>query len=223
MMIPPQVTLVPLFSMMRHFPLAGGNNLLGNGGSGLINTYTGLILPYIAGSFGVFMCRQYYLSFPRDLDEAAIIDGCNRFRCFYRIYLPVSKPMLASLAILKFTGFWNEYTWPLVMTLSRSDRVKTVPDRPNYLPQRGRDFLEPPDGCHAGLLLHHLSALSLSAKALYRRDPGRGASKADPPPQEPPEAAKYPYITKKMQQWLACSRCASFFRITYRPPRKDSP
>ena len=126
MMIPPQVTLIPLFSMMRHFPLAGGNDLLGNGGSGLVNTYTGLILPYIAGSFGVFMCRQYYVSFPRDLDEAAIIDGCSRFRIFYRIYLPISKPMLASLAILKFTGFWNEYTWPLVMTLSRTDRIKTV-------------------------------------------------------------------------------------------------
>lgn len=126
MMIPPQVTMVPLFSMMRHFPLAGGNDLLGNGGSGLVNTFAGLILPYIAGSFGVFMCRQYYAPFPRDLDEAAIIDGCSRFRIFSRIYLPISKPMLASLAILKFTGFWNEYTWPLVMTVSSSDRVKTV-------------------------------------------------------------------------------------------------
>ena len=90
MMIPTQVTLVPLFILIRHFPLAGGNNLLGQGGTGLVDTYAGLILPYIAGSFGVFMCRQFYVLFPAELDEAAIIDGCSRFRTFLLIYLPLS-------------------------------------------------------------------------------------------------------------------------------------
>ncbi|MFR5072807.1 MAG: carbohydrate ABC transporter permease [Bianqueaceae bacterium] len=126
MMIPPQVTMVPLFSMMRHFPLAGGNTIFGQGGTGLVNTYTGLILPYIAGSFGVFLCRQFYVSFPRELDEAATIDGCSRFGTFVRVYLPLSGSILASLTILKVTGMWNEYTWPLIMTVASSDRVKTV-------------------------------------------------------------------------------------------------
>ena len=118
--------MVPLFSMMRHFPLAGGNTIFGQGGTGLVNTYTGLILPYIAGSFGVFLCRQFYVSFPRELDEAATIDGCSRFGTFVRVYLPLSGSILASLTILKVTGMWNEYTWPLIMTVASSDRVKTV-------------------------------------------------------------------------------------------------
>lgn len=124
MMIPPQVTMVPLFIMMKSFPLAGGNNLLGMGGRGLINTYAGLIIPFIAGSFGVFLCRQFYLSFPDDIDNSARIDGCSRFLTFTRIYLPLSRPVLASLGILKFTGTWNEYIWPLIMT--NSDSMKTV-------------------------------------------------------------------------------------------------
>ena len=124
MMIPPQVTMIPVFSMLRGFPLVNGNDILGNGGSGLINTYSGMILPFIAGSFGVFLCRQYYVGFPRELDDAATVDGCGRVRAFFRIYLPLSKPVLASLGVLKFTGTWNEYTWPLIM--ARSDEMKTV-------------------------------------------------------------------------------------------------
>ena len=124
MMIPAQVTLVPVFNLVRSVPFAGGNNWLGQGGKGLMNTYAGLILPYIAGSFGVFLCRQFYVSFPAELDDAAQIDGCGRLRQFTRIYLPLSGPLLASLGMLKFTGTWNEYTWPLVMT--SGERMKTV-------------------------------------------------------------------------------------------------
>ncbi len=126
MMIPPQVTLVPLFLLMKNFPLMGGNDITGSGGTGLVNTYAGLILPYIAGSFGVFMCRQFYVMFPRELDEAARMDGCGRFRTFVRVYLPLSGPILGALAVLKFTGAWNEYTWPLVMTDSGQDAITTV-------------------------------------------------------------------------------------------------
>jgi multiple sugar transport system permease protein len=126
MMIPPQVTLVPLFILMKNFPLAGGNNLLGAGGTGLVDTYAGLILPYAAGSFGVFMCRQFYVMFPKELDEAAKMDGCTRLRAFLSIYLPLSTPVLGALAVLKFTGSWNEYTWPLVMTNTGADRITTV-------------------------------------------------------------------------------------------------
>lgn len=124
MMIPPQVTMIPVFTMLRGVPFAGGNDALGRGGLGLLNTYAGLIAPYVAGSFGVFLCRQYYVSFPRALDDAARMDGAGRLRIFISVYLPLSGPVLASLAVLKFTGTWNEYTWPLVMT--HSDSMKTV-------------------------------------------------------------------------------------------------
>ena len=124
MMIPPEVTLFPVFRLVRSIPLTGGNDWLGRGGKGLMNTYAGLILPFIAGSFGVFLCRQFYLGFPFELDDAARIDGCGRFGQFVRIYLPLSGPVLASLGMLKFTGTWNEYTWPLVLTTG--DSMRTV-------------------------------------------------------------------------------------------------
>jgi len=126
MMIPPQVTLVPLFVLVKSFPLAGGNNIFGQGGTGFVDTYFGLMLPYLAGSFGVFMCRQFYTMFPPELDEAAKMDGCSRFGTFLRIFLPLSGPVLASLAVLKFIGAWNEYTWPLVITNTGSGHVTTV-------------------------------------------------------------------------------------------------
>lgn len=124
MMIPPQVTMLPVFSMLRSVPLVNGNDIFGNGGSGLLDAYAGLIIPFIAGSFGVFLCRQFYVGFPKELDDAATVDGCSRFRTFISIYLPLSKPVLASLAVLKFVGTWNEYTWPLIMV--RSDKMRTV-------------------------------------------------------------------------------------------------
>ena len=125
MMIPPQVTLIPIFHIIRGIPFAGGNNISGSGGTGLLNTYTGLILPYIAGSFGVFLCRQYFDTFPKELDEAQAIDGCSRFKSFIHVYLPLSKPIFATLGIIKFIGTWNEYTWPLICT-PFSDKMRTV-------------------------------------------------------------------------------------------------
>ncbi len=124
MMIPAQITLIPVFTIVRRIPFLGGNDWTGQGGTGLMNTYFGLILPYVAGSFGVFLCRQFYVGFPRELDDAALIDGCGRLRQYVTIYLPLSGPVLASLGVLKFTGTWNEYTWPLVMT--QGDKMKTV-------------------------------------------------------------------------------------------------
>ena len=118
MMVPTQVTLIPVFSLLR------GIHLGNSGAGGLINTFPGLVLPYIAGSFGVFLCRQFYISFPYELDDAAMIDGCGRFATFVRIYLPLSTPLFASLGVIKFTGTWNEYTWPLVAT--SGEKLKTL-------------------------------------------------------------------------------------------------
>ncbi len=116
LMIPPQASMVPTFLILKDFPLAGGNNILGHGGLGFINTYFGLLAPYIAGSFGVFLFRQYFLNFPKSLDDAAKMDGLSRTGSFLHIYVPLSLPVFASLLCLKATQTWNEYVWPLIIT-----------------------------------------------------------------------------------------------------------
>jgi multiple sugar transport system permease protein len=124
LMVPQQVTMIPVFLILKHIPLAGGNNIWGEGGLGWIDSYMGLIIPYIAGSFGVFLFRQFYMNFPKSLDDAARIDGLTDFKTYLYIYLPLSKPVLATLIVLKTTSVWNEYTWPLIITVS--DKMKTV-------------------------------------------------------------------------------------------------
>jgi multiple sugar transport system permease protein len=116
MMIPGQVTFVPLFLMAVKIPLVGGNDLLGQGGSGLLNTYGGLMLPHLVTAFGVFLMRQYLLTFPEDLEDAARVDGASEFMIFWRIVLPTCTPVLITLGLLTFTGVWNDFIWPLVMT-----------------------------------------------------------------------------------------------------------
>lgn len=123
-MIPPQVTMLPVYVILAHVPFAGGNDILGRGGIGLVNNHAGLLLPYIAGSFGVFLFRQFFMNFPRALDDAAEIDGLNRIQTYYKIYVPLSGPVFASLIALKATYTWCDYTWPLV--LLTSDKLFTV-------------------------------------------------------------------------------------------------
>lgn len=124
MMVPMQTVMISVYLKVKTIPLAGGNNLFGQGGTGLLNTTWGVIAPLLAGAFGLFLCRQFFESFPASLDEAAKIDGCSNIRIFSAIYLPLSKPVLATLAILKFTDGWNQYTWPLIIT--NSDKGRTV-------------------------------------------------------------------------------------------------
>ncbi len=124
LMVPEQLTILPRFIVLRSLPLAGGNNLLGQGGSGLVNSYAGLMVPLFAGAFGIFLCRQFFLNFPRSLDDAAEIDGCGAARIFLQIYVPNSQALLMSLGILKATFAWNDYMWPL--TIVQSERMMTV-------------------------------------------------------------------------------------------------
>ncbi|WMJ89771.1 carbohydrate ABC transporter permease [Anaerocolumna sp. MB42-C2] len=124
LMMPPQVTMLPTFLIMAKFPMMGGNNLFGVGGTGMINTYAGLVIPLVSGSFGVFLCKQFYENFPRSLDEAAEIDGTNKWQTYFQIYLPNSKAILATLGLLKGVSVWNDYLWPLVMT--NSEKMKTL-------------------------------------------------------------------------------------------------
>lgn len=115
MIVPPQVTMLPAYVIMKYIPLAGGNNLFGMGGSGLLNSTGGLILIYLSGAFGVFLFRQFMLNFPDSLDDASRIDGLSRFGAYLRIYMPLSKPAIATMVVLRATATWNDYIWPLLM------------------------------------------------------------------------------------------------------------
>ena len=123
-MIPGIVTLIPTFLVVKNMPLAGGNNILGSGGHGWLNSYEGLIIPGISGAFGVFLLRQFFLGVPNELLYAARVDGCGEFRIFSDIVLPLAKPAMATLGIFTFQGFWNDFVWPLVITTE--DKVRTV-------------------------------------------------------------------------------------------------
>jgi ABC-type sugar transport system, permease component len=117
-MVPGAVTLVPLFLMTKGFPLLGGNDLVGQGGTGLLDTVPGLLLPHIVGALNIFLARQFFLDQPEELAEAARIDGASEFMIFARVYLPLSLPMIATISIFAFTGTWEDFLWPLVITAS---------------------------------------------------------------------------------------------------------
>ena len=111
MMIPPQVNIIPLFFMMRELHL--------------INSYWALILPSIFGGFGVFLMRQYFLTFPKELEDASKIDGCNYLQTFFRVVMPLAVPMLVTLGIFTFVSTWNRFMWPLIVT--NTDNMRTLP------------------------------------------------------------------------------------------------
>ncbi|OGO55592.1 MAG: sugar ABC transporter permease [Chloroflexi bacterium RBG_16_69_14] len=104
LMIPIQVIILPLFVEMRYL--------------GLVDSYPGLLLPTIATAFGTFLLRQAFLGLPRELEEAAFIDGAGHWTVFRRIVLPLSLPALATLGILAFMASWNSFLWPLVIVNS---------------------------------------------------------------------------------------------------------
>ncbi|SFE10986.1 multiple sugar transport system permease protein [Paenibacillus catalpae] len=115
MMIPGIVTMIPSFYVLKHFPLIGGNDILGGGGNGFLNSFWGIILPGASGSFAVFFMRQFFLTLPSDMMEMARIEGAGEFRIFWNIYLPLTKPALATLAIFTFQGGWNNFLWPMII------------------------------------------------------------------------------------------------------------
>jgi multiple sugar transport system permease protein len=102
LMVPSTLMLMPMFVMMSRM--------------GLIDSYAALILPFAAGAFGVFLMRQFMLSVPDELLEAARIDGASEWYLFWRIAMPLVKPALATLTIFTFLGSWNNFLWPLVAT-----------------------------------------------------------------------------------------------------------
>lgn len=111
LMVPFQVTLIPVFIQL--FQL------------GWLDTYQGLIIPRATSAFGIFLLRQFFISIPRELDEAARIDGANHLQIYARVILPLAKPALATLAVLHFMNLWNDLLWPLIMT--NSIEMRTLP------------------------------------------------------------------------------------------------
>jgi multiple sugar transport system permease protein len=126
LMVPYQVTIIPLFVIIRHIPLFGGNDLLGQGGIGWINSYWGLIVPGAVGAFGIFLLRQFFQTLPVELEDAARIDGAGEFRIFWQIMLPLATPALATLAIFSFQAGWNAFLWPLLITTTDDMRTMQV-------------------------------------------------------------------------------------------------
>ena len=111
LMVPFQVTIVPLFIEMKYLHF--------------VNSYPGLILPTIASAFGTFLLRQAFMSLPRELEEAAFVDGAGYWTVFTRIVLPLAKPSLATFGIFSFMASWNSFLWPLVIISSQ--RLMTLP------------------------------------------------------------------------------------------------
>jgi multiple sugar transport system permease protein len=122
--IPVSVTLIPLFLMAKSFPLAGGNDLLGGGGSGLLDSLGGVVLPYLVLPLNIFLARQFFSTFDTNLAEAARIDGASEWTIFRSVYLPLARPLIAVTAIFSFTAVWDDFLWPLVVTTS--PEVQTV-------------------------------------------------------------------------------------------------
>jgi multiple sugar transport system permease protein len=142
LMVPGAVTMIPNFILMRQLsaalesaiPFVGWDEsraiwLFGRewavGRLMGLDSYVALTVPVMFSAYGTFMLRQFFMGIPRELEEAATMDGCGLFRIFWRIILPLSKPALATLTIFTFMGNWRSFYWPLVMV--NSDAMKTLP------------------------------------------------------------------------------------------------
>ncbi|MBH0007965.1 carbohydrate ABC transporter permease [Salinibacterium sp. SWN1162] len=126
LMIPTYTKIVPQFLLVKFMPLFGGNDILGQGGSGWLDTWWALIIPGGLSASAIFLFRQFYLSLPKDLEEAARIDGLGEFRIFAQIYTPLIKPAIATVGLLTFQESWNNFLWPLLVTTSSDLRVIQV-------------------------------------------------------------------------------------------------
>jgi multiple sugar transport system permease protein len=102
MMIPTQVTVIPLFIIVQRL--------------GLVDSYGALIVPFLAYPFGAFLLRQFFLGIPRELEDAALVDGCRRIWILTRIIVPLARPAMVTLGMLAFMFTWNNFLWPLLVT-----------------------------------------------------------------------------------------------------------
>jgi multiple sugar transport system permease protein len=126
MMIPTYTKIVPQYLIAKGMPFFGGNDYLGRGGSGWLDTWWALIIPGAVTPFAIFLFRQFYLSLPRELEEAARIDGMGEFRIFAQVMTPLVKPAIATVGLLTFEQSWNNFLWPLLVTTRTDLRVIQV-------------------------------------------------------------------------------------------------
>ena len=122
-MIPFQVIMIPVYLMVLRLNLVDSASTAAG--------FAGLILPFAVNAFGIFLMRQAFLTIPKELEEAAIIDGCNAFDIWFRVFMPLVKPALATLAIFTFVGAWSEFLWPSIV-LTRQE-MYTLPVGINHL------------------------------------------------------------------------------------------
>jgi ABC-type glycerol-3-phosphate transport system permease component len=111
MVIPTQALMIPTFVTINFF--------------NMINTFAGVIVPYIASGYAIFLLRQYFMGVPQALVDAARVDGCGELRTMWHIYFPVSLPSIGALAIILFVSHWNEYYWPLLVLTD--EKIMTLP------------------------------------------------------------------------------------------------
>jgi multiple sugar transport system permease protein len=123
LVVPPEVAIVPLFVIVAHFPLLGGNDIFGSGGQGLLDTIPGIMVPHIVSALAIFMMRQFYAGLPGELGDAARVDGASEVRIFALIYTPLVKPAVAIVAVFAFQAAWNDFIWPLVVIHSNNMRT----------------------------------------------------------------------------------------------------
>lgn len=116
-MIPFQAIMLPVYIITLKLHLIDSvNNVMG---------YIGLVMPFAVSAFGIFLMRQAFLKIPKEVEEAAIVDGCNVFQMFWRVVIPMVKPSLAVLAVFTFIGSWGEFLWPSIMLTK--DSMYTLP------------------------------------------------------------------------------------------------
>jgi multiple sugar transport system permease protein len=123
LMIPGQLFLIPNYLILLRSPLFGGNNILGVGGHGMLDSFWGIIIPYSFSVWSVFFMRQYMKTIPDDLLDAARMDGASEFTIYSKVVLPLCGPVLAAQAIFTFTFVWNDFFWPLIVTSSSDLRT----------------------------------------------------------------------------------------------------
>lgn len=117
--IPFQAIAVPLLLLVNQFPWFDGS-------SSWIDSYHVQIIPFLADAFSIFLFYQFFIGIPKELEEAALVDGASRFRMYWQLVVPLSRPIFATVAILKFLQYWGEFLWPLMVTRGDDFRPLTV-------------------------------------------------------------------------------------------------
>lgn len=124
LVIPPEIIMIPLFVMITRVPLLAGNDIYGQGGQGMLDSYAALILPHLVSVLAIFLMRQFYVDLPDEIGQAARVDGASEFKIFLRVYTPLTLPAVAVVTVLAFQSAWNDFLWPLIIV--RSNQMRTL-------------------------------------------------------------------------------------------------